>query len=142
MATEAIRLLRKQSIESLTSAMPEGYADTAIELWQRLAVQIVALVGESGFASLYARSVYLAQATIPWLTEPAESDPLDRRFASLKANLQAQPPELASQANRLLLVIFTDTLASLIGEPLTERVLNSAWGCLQHAKNNKGELNA
>jgi len=108
-------------------------------LWGSLADQLIAIVGDAGFDSLFARSVFLAQSTFPWLTEPEDSPPKDHRFTDLKANLEQQPPELAMEANRVLLIIFTDTLASLIGEPLTERVLNSAWGQLTHYKSTTGE---
>ena len=138
---EAFRLLRQQSIESLAAAKHDGFADAAIGLWERVATHIIALVGEAGFDSLYARSVFLARSTFPWLTESSEFGREGDRFADLRANLEETTPDLASDANRLLLVIFTDTLASLIGEPLTERVLNSAWGDFVRHENNKGEKN-
>jgi hypothetical protein len=139
---ETFRTQRQQSIESLNSGRHDGFADVAIGLWERVAIQIIALVGEAGFDSLYARSVYLAQSTFPWLTEPSPSSPEGHRFANLRANFEGKPPELASDANRLLLIIFTDTLASLIGDHLTERVLASAWGNFDHHYSaNKGEKN-
>lgn len=138
---EAIRLLRQQSIESLNSARHEGFADVAIDLWERVASQIIALVGEAGFDSLYGRSVFLAQSTFPWLTEPPESSTEGNRFANLKADLEEKPTELARDANRVLLIIFTDTLASLIGELLTERVLNSAWRDFAQYGTHKGKNN-
>lgn len=138
---DASRLLRQQSIDRLISAGHEGIADTAIGLWERLAIQIVALVGEAGLESLYARSVYLAQLTFPWLNVATQTPSDGGRFESLRAHLEERAPELASEANRLLLVIFTDTLASLIGGPLTERVLNSAWGNLHHDRTNKEKQN-
>ncbi len=121
---DAFRLLRQQAIDSLSAASTESPADTAIGVWERLATQIVALVGEAGFDSLYARSIYLTQSSYPWLTEPAQAIGAVRRFDSLRAHLEAHAPELASAANRLLLSTFTDTLAFLIGGALTQRVLN------------------
>ena len=119
-------LLRHQIIESLTAPHPENAADNAIGLWEQMASQIISIVGEGGFNSLYARSVYLAQASFPWLTAPTPQTA--QRFAELKASLEAQTPAQASAANRLLLITFTDILASLIGDPLTTRILRSAWG--------------
>lgn len=136
---EAFRLLRQQYIESLATAKQEGFSDAAIDLWEHVATHIIALVGEAGFDSLYARSVFLARSTFPWLTESPQSGRERDRFADLRANLKDKPPELASDANRLLLVIFTDTLASLIGEPLTERVLTTAWGDFVCYETGKGE---
>jgi hypothetical protein len=135
------RLQREQSIESLISDKHGGFANAAIGLWERVATQIIALVGEAGFDSLYARSVFLAQSTFPWLTEPSQSPPIGHRFAKLRVNLEEKPTQLASDANRLLLTIFTDMLASLIGEPLTERVLASVWGNFDHYRVNRREKN-
>ncbi len=130
-------MLRHQSIRSLTSKHAEMTAHAAIRLWEQMATQIIAIVGEDGFDSLFARGVSLAQARFPWLSAGSASRPADHRFANLKACFEGTTPELAGEANRLLLIIFTDILASLIGEPLTERILNSAWGSDTQYKANK-----
>ena len=41
--------------------------------------------------------------------------------------LERQTPEHAREANLLLLITFTDILASLIGEQLTTSILRLAW---------------
>ena len=106
----------------------EEVAGAAISLWEQMATQIIAIVGEGGFNSLYMRSVFLTQSTFPWLSAVSLSPQTDHRFAELKISLEGQTPEQARAANSLLLITFTDILASLIGEQLTIRVLRSAWG--------------
>jgi hypothetical protein len=106
----------------------EKAADAAIKLWEQMAVQIISIVGEDGFDSLYARSIFLSRSTFPWLTASPLPPPTDHRFAELKAGLEGQAPAQASEANSLLLITFTDILASLIGEQLTTRILRLAWG--------------
>ncbi|MGA7181241.1 MAG: hypothetical protein WBX11_16865 [Thiobacillaceae bacterium] len=125
---EASDLLRHQIIESLMAQPTEQVADAAIELWEKLATEIISIVGEGGFTSLYARSVFLAQSTFPWLGASLLAPQADDRFAQLKISLAKQTPAHASEANRLLLITFTDILASLIGERLTASILRSAWG--------------
>jgi hypothetical protein len=107
---------------------PEKVADAAINLWEQMAAQIISIVGEDGFNSLYARSVFLAQPTFPWLATSSLSQQTDQRFAELKKRLEGQTPPQALEANSLLLLTFTGILAALIGEPLTTRILWSAWG--------------
>ncbi len=102
-------------------------ADAAIDSWEKLATEIISIVGEGGFNSLYARSVFLAQSTFPWLAASSLA-PTGHRFAELKKRLTEQTPAQAGAANRLLLITFTDILASLIGEQLTTSILRSAWG--------------
>jgi hypothetical protein len=103
-------------------------ADTAIDLWEQMATQIISIIGEGGFDSLYARSVSLSQSTYPWLAAVSLQSKIDLRFTDLKINFKGQTPEQASAANSLLQITFTDILASLIGEQLTIRLLRSAWG--------------
>ncbi len=121
-------LPRHQIIDSLTEPLTEEVADAAINLWEPLASQIILIVGEGGFNSLYARSLFLAQPTFPWLAGSSQSPQADQRFMELKTRLEGQAPAQASAANRLLLITFTDILASLIGEELTVSILHLAWG--------------
>ena len=120
--------LRHQLIEELMAPHTENVADAAINLWEQMATQIISIVGEDGFNSLYARSVFLAQPTFPWLAANSLSPQADQRFAELKKHYAGQTPSQARAANSLLLLTFTGILAALIGEPLTTRILCSAWG--------------
>lgn len=124
---ETSGLLRHQIIKRLTAQHTEKVADAEINLWEQMATEIISIVGEGGFDSLYARSLFLSQATFPWLAASSASSQPGPWFANLKMNLEGQTPALASEANCLLLITFTDILASLVGEPLTVRILDSAW---------------
>ena len=120
-------LLRRQIIESLTTQRADPAAEAVASLWVPLAAQIITIVGAAGFESLYARSVFLCQANFPWLSANTASTQPDAWLMDLQNRLQGQSPALASEANCLLLLTFTNLLASLIGEPLSARILNSAW---------------
>jgi hypothetical protein len=94
-----------------------------------MAVSIIMIVGDGGFNSLYLRALALTQPTYPWLTASLQpSQQAANRFAELVSCLEGQPPEQARTANHLLLITFTDILATLIGEELTLQILRSAWG--------------
>lgn len=120
-------LLRHQIINSLMAQHTEKVADAAINLWEQMATQIISIVGEGGFDSLYARSVFLTRSTFPWIAADALPPQADQRFAGLKMSLDGQTPAQAREANSLLLITFTDILSSLIGEELTTLILRSAW---------------
>ena len=120
-------LLRHQLIKSLTTQRHENGADAALDLWTQMAAQLILIIGGGGFDSLFARSVYLSQSTYPWLAARSEPPQTDYRFADLEKSLDAQSPVLAKEANCLLLVTFTNILASMIGEHITTRILDSAW---------------
>jgi hypothetical protein len=124
---ETSDLLRHLKIRSLVAMHPASVAEAANTLWEQMANQIISIVGEAGFNSLYTRSVFLTQSSFPWLAAAALSQS-DHRFAQLKTGLAGQTPEQATAANSLLLITFTDILAALIGEQLTTSILLSAWG--------------
>lgn len=121
-------LPRHQIIKSLLASPSGKVVDAAIHLWEQLATQIIIIVGEDGFNSLYARSLFLSQAKFPWLSTSSLTPNAVHRFAGLKTSLEGQAPAQASEATSLLLITFTDVLASLIGEQLTNFILGLAWG--------------
>ncbi len=128
---ESPALLSQQIIASLMAQQPENIADAAMVQWEKLADEIISIVGEAGFASLYERSLHLAQPTFPWLppgSSPLQPPPHSHRFVELGTRLADQTPAHACAAHSLLLTILTDILASLIGEQLTASILRSAWG--------------
>ena len=129
MHMETRELLRQQLVKRLM-AQPseEEVAVTAIDLWEQMATQIISIIGEGGFDSLYMRSVCLTQSTYPWLAAVLPQSKTDQRFKDLQISFEGQTPEQANAANSLLLITFTDILATLIGEQLTIRLLRSAWG--------------
>jgi len=134
---ESAALLRQQIIASLIAQQPENIADAAMEHWEKLADEIISIVGEAGFNSLYERSVHLAQPTFPWLPPcPAPLQP-HHRFAELRTRLADQTPAQARAAHSQMLTAFTDILASLIGEQLTASILRSAWGKLASVPSGK-----
>lgn len=121
-------LLRHQVIKSLMAQPTGNVADAAIHLWEQMAIQIISIVGEDGFNSLYARSIFLTQSTFPWLAAGPLAPQSDHRFAGLKTSFEGQATSEAREANTLLLITFTDILATLIGEQLMTRILQLAWG--------------
>lgn len=118
----------QQLIIGLIKPDAEKMVDTAIERWEQMATHIISIIGEGGFESLYARSVYLTQSTSPWLLAANSPTPAKHRFSALKASLEGQSTAIAHEANQLLLTTFIGILASLIGAQLTTRILRSAWG--------------
>ena len=126
MPTSDIR--RQQLIEAAMANGANDVADVAIQRWQHLASQLISIIGEGGFNALYIRSVYLTQATHPWIVLDEASHGGDFRFINLKNSLKGQSATEASEASFMLILTFTNILASLIGEALTTSILSSAWG--------------
>lgn len=130
-------MLRHSTIRDRIAMNPEEAVNAAIKLWEQMATEIVSIVGEIGFNSLYSRSLSLTQATFPWVAASSKLPLADQRFPELKVDFERQPPDIVSAANCLLLITFTDILASLIGEQLTTTILSSAWDNNAPAKTSK-----
>jgi hypothetical protein len=118
----------QQTIQRLLPAHQKEVANLTTKLWEALAFELTSIIGDTGFAMLYARSLHLTQSKFPWLAASQTSQPTSSPFISLKASLEERLSTEANEASRTLLAIFTNLLAGLIGEPLTISILHSAWG--------------
>lgn len=114
-------------IEQAVRRLPGAPADISILLWEGLASELRVIIGERGFESLYARSLFRASTTVAWLA-PQPPQPSADAFRLLAARLKAREPAEAQAASAVLLNIFSDTLILLIGELLTTSILRKAWG--------------
>jgi len=112
---------RHQKIDFSLLIGVQASIEQHILLWEKLSTQLVGLIGSAGFHALYARSIHRARVQYVWLQEDANLD-----FIELKACLDAQELSVAHDASIHLFTIFTDTLTVLIGESLTNTILQSA----------------
>ncbi|MDQ6628530.1 MAG: hypothetical protein M3Z29_08805 [Pseudomonadota bacterium] len=84
------------------------------------------LVGESAARALYGRALHLAKSSFE---RPAGMfETVADMLTPLSRDLGARQPDEAKAASSALLRSFVDLLVSLIGEPLTYRMLGTAWG--------------
>lgn len=95
--------------------------------WEQLSGHLSPLIGESGFAALYRRTVRLVSVQFEWLVSSTASSTAGELLGALREQLSSVDPETAHAANAALLTTFTKLLSGLIGEALTVRLLNAAW---------------
>ncbi|HEY8101837.1 MAG TPA: hypothetical protein VIF82_13905 [Burkholderiaceae bacterium] len=123
-----INAQRNAMIRHTVMRQTEVNRDDIIQLWERLANELISIIGEGGFQSLYARSLHLTSATYPWLMPNQPWQQGESRFADLHKSLVSHDLAQATEASIVLLTTFIDILATLIGEQLTTNMLRSAWG--------------
>jgi hypothetical protein len=115
---------------SLTQIAAEGadalrIADSAVAMWRELDATLSPIIGRRGVAALFKRSLLLTAPAHPslvaahWVVETQED------FDALRASLKQQSAANAIVTNGALLRQFVDLLTTLIGESLTERLLQS-----------------
>jgi len=124
--------LRKQWIEKVVLQHPALVDVAATQLWEALAIRLVALIGEGGFLALYRRSVYITRSRFAWLALPAPQAGRQQIFSALCSDLhtQLQSPQGSEQAPTASVALFhnfSDILAGLIGEAMTLDLLQAAW---------------
>ena len=118
--------LRHQAAQGAEAAR---IAEMAIAAWRNVDTALSPIIGTGGVTALYRRSVFLTVRTYPWMATATENggslrlDGLD----SLQSALAEQTGVIAAAANCALLQTFCDLLSGLIGAPLTEHLLQSAW---------------
>ena len=102
-------------------------AEVTVNVCRDIAVRLAVVLGARGVDMLFRRSVHLATAQFPWLAMRGEDGASDVVFARLREVLARQERTVAAEASYTLLVTFTELLATLIGESLTETLLSSVW---------------
>jgi len=103
-------------------------ADVTLQLWESLASQLVLIIGEAGFKSLFYRSVHVTAKQFSWLLTLGPSLPREAPFSNLAIRLNELDREEATEATIALLIVFIDILTMLIGDSLTTSIVRSAWG--------------
>ncbi|MFC7513499.1 hypothetical protein ACFQUU_00625 [Herbaspirillum sp. GCM10030257] len=100
--------------------------EAALRCWHKLESQLTPLIGDAGFSALYGRALRLTQPHFSWLTAPVAGQPSRAALERLLLDLRAADPHSASQAQYVLLATFKRLMSTLIGEVLTNQILNSA----------------
>jgi hypothetical protein len=123
---------RRQLIHAMLAppagATATGIAEHNLLPWRALTSHLSPLIGDSGLGALYGRTARLLAAQYGWLTTGPSSTSLEGLFQILEEDLRRAEPALAAEVNAALLLTLTGLLSELIGEALTTRLLDAAWG--------------
>jgi len=101
--------------------------DAIMAIWRESEIALSPINGHRGVAALFPRSLNLVSAMHPWLAagHGGALDAVDP--SALKATLLQQPAATAAAGGAALFQSLHDLLASLVGAPLTNRLLHSVW---------------
>lgn len=105
----------------------ETVAGAAVRTLTLLLAELKPLVGELALRALYVRSLHLARSSFERPSAGDLESP-DELLAPLHRDLVSRAPAEARGAAEALLLALANLLVSLIGEPLTDRLLHKAWG--------------
>lgn len=126
---EGLREAIRKTLAHRAGESPDAsiVAGAMISIWNEIAVLLEPVIGRRGVNVTFRRSLYLASKDFALLAFNEENEDNSALLANLNARLASQDTENAAEAGYILLVIFIELLTTLIGEPLTERLLHSVW---------------
>jgi hypothetical protein len=106
----------------------ELLADRAARAFDRLAKHLSRLLGQAGVQMLFARSVVIASAQLPWLrVAPSGTEQRENAALALRPVLENQAPEVIAKAFVEILSTFVGLLKRLIGDGLVDSLLDEVW---------------
>jgi hypothetical protein len=106
---------------------PVAIAGELVRLVQDIAAVLTPILGSRGVAALYQRTLHVTRSSHAWVAGPQEIAQHIIDLVALQAAFARQDRDEAAAAATALLHAFHDLLASLIGEPLCQRLLDPVW---------------
>ena len=110
-----------------THSDPVAIAGELVRLVKDIAAVLTPILGSRGVAALYQRTLHVTRSSHAWVAGPQEVAQPIIDLVALQAPFARQDRDEAAAAATALLHAFHDLLASLIGEPLSERLLDPVW---------------
>lgn len=102
-------------------------ADAASASWRALNIALSPIIGQRGVTALFKRSLHLARLDYPILKNVVGATILPGEFGALHAVLAGETSDSAVIINSTILNIFYELLTNLIGNTLTQQILNSVF---------------
>jgi hypothetical protein len=125
-ATPAIQDLARRLIGLETARDPsDGLVGETVLACEKLGVPLAKLVGVAGFRSLMARALALATEEVPWLNSVQVR--ADGSLEGFDAAGRQQGAVPGDEAGVVVVAQLLGLLVTLIGEPLTLRLVREAW---------------
>ena len=127
MPAETPMMLTMFARQSAAGGEASRSADMAVAIWKDVGIALSPIIGQTGVAALFKRSIHLTRSAHPCLAAVLDDHAQPGELATLQAVLAQQTHAAAVAANIALLQNFQDLLISLIGLSLTERLLRPVW---------------
>jgi hypothetical protein len=127
----SVEELKTQLEIHLSAAAKEiqvGGGNSTILHLETLAAQLLPVIGNESFQSLFSRSLHMTSRQFPWLAMDLKEWDHTNRFSGLQANLGSRNASEAGAAGAVLLTTFVETLVQLLDVPIVTNVLRAAWG--------------
>ena len=108
-------------------ASSQEVADLVTKAFQGFGQMLEPIIGRTGMAAIYKRSLYLAGPIFALTFAASEAGSIAMDLALMESELAKQTAANAATAGTALLHAFRILLTSLIGQALAERLLRPIW---------------
>ncbi len=108
-------------------AAAPAVAEAVLVVWGEIDAALQPIIGARGVAALLQRTAHLTAQAHPWLAPGRAADDAAQAIAELTTRMAGQGEAQALACGQDFLLTFHKLLATLIGQPLTQRLLRSAW---------------
>ncbi len=108
---------------------PGELAAQSVARWRQIDLALTPIIGRRGILAIYKKALNITRNDFPWLAVVSEGDAAFDNFVSLQSVLAQQTSAAVMAANLALHRSFNKLLGSLIGESLSERLLQSIDAC-------------
>ena len=102
-------------------------AGLSAQTWRDIEETLSPIIGVGGVRALYRRSIHLSGDDYSWLAAALGAESQPDYYSVLASVLSQRSAEAAGSISGAMLQTFYDLLATLIGSPLTERLLGPIW---------------
>jgi hypothetical protein len=102
-------------------------AAATVAQWLQISARLNPVMGSHGVDVLFSRTLYLAGRSYPWLGVAGDRQLGAPSVDVIRARLGRQQALVAAAASCEFMFIFTELLATLIGDSLTDRLLGPVW---------------
>lgn len=124
-ATPHILSIARCVLDAESRAAAETQDPAAFPAMDRLRPRLAALMGNGGVVALFARSLALARAELPWLSTARVNQ--GGVFEGLEVLSAERPPDDFAKGLTILLAQTLGLLVAFIGPSLTSRLIGEVW---------------
>jgi hypothetical protein len=121
-------MIRKKLAQSAGKTFDANtIAAATVAQWLQISARLTPVIGSHGVEVLFSRTLYLAGRSYPWLGVAGDRQLGAPSLEVIRARLGRQQAPVAAAASCEFLYMFTELLATLIGDALTDRLLVPVW---------------
>jgi hypothetical protein len=105
----------------------KAFALATVSIWPQFSARLAPVIGARGVDILFNRALYLTSTSFPFLALAGNRGRGTAPLEAIRAQIEQQDARVAAAVSCEFLFRFTALLATLVGDSLTDRLLDPVW---------------